>query len=406
MRRSPPLARLAAPLACVLALAAAPAGARAQIVLLETDDATLGLSGYLRALTGFHDRGFDLPAGDRRSVFHAEVLRVKWRLEAGRYVLDVHQRLQASVASGAGEGPALGFGVSVLPGRAADLSSDLASGAGYRVWHDIDRLSLSARTPIADFTVGRQPVTWGTSAIFPVADLWAAFSPFELDTEEKPGIDAVRALFYPADGLEMDAVVADRGDADHLSAGLRATWSLPSADLWAGAGKLWDRAVAMAGVTVLFEETRVRAEGVFPVDERPRATAGVDWIRGRLSLTGEAHYNGAGADDPADYAATTGAPAFQRGETYFLGRTYLGAAASWSPDEQGRIRLALSALLNAGDGSAALTPIFDYDLGPATSVSAGALVSFGETPVLLPPAFRSEFGAYGDMLFTRVSLYF
>lgn len=400
MRRSLPV------LAFALGLAAWPAGVGAQIVLFENDDATVGLSGYVRSLTGLHDRGYDLPLGERESAFHAEVMRVKWRLEAGRFVLDFHQRLQATVNGGAGEGPALGFGVGVLPGRAADLSTELLAGTGFRVWHDVDRLSLAVRTPIADFTVGRQPVTWGTSSIFPVADLWAAFSPFELDTEEKPGIDAVRALFYPAEGLEMDAVLADRGGPDDLSAGLRATLSLPAMDLWAGAGKMWDRAVGMAGITLLFDETRVRAEGVFPADERPRATAGLDWIRGRLSLTGEAHYNGAGSGDPDGYMATSQAPAFRRGETYFLGRTYLGGAASWSPDEEGRVRLALSALVNAGDGSAAITPIFDYDLGPATSLSAGALVSFGETPVLLPPAFRSEFGAYGDLLFTRVSVYF
>ncbi len=51
----------------------------------------------------------------------------------------------------------------------------------------------------------------GISNIFPIADLWAQFSPFELDTEEKPGADAVRALHDPASGLEWDIVVADRG---------------------------------------------------------------------------------------------------------------------------------------------------------------------------------------------------
>ena len=395
-------------------LAAAPPSARAQIVLVEGDRATLALSGYLRALTGLQDRGYDVPGLDRTSGFHGQVARLKWRVDAGRFVVDVHDRLQTRITSADGRGPALGFGVSVVPGRSVDLSTDLVTQPRLQLRHDIDRLSLGIRTPAADLTVGRQPITWGISTLFPVADLWTAFSPFELDTEEKPGIDAVRALFYPAEGLEMDAVVADRGSLEHLSAGVRATWGLPSADVWAGAGKLWDRVMAMGGVTVLRDETRFRAEAVLPFAlngergvERPRATAGLDWIRGRLSLTGEVHYNGVGAAGASEYVAQLGSPHLLRGESYLLGRHYAGAAASWAPDEEGRLRLVLSALVNVGDGSAAVTPVMNYDLGPATSLSLGGLLSIGETPVITPPpALRSEFGAYGDLLFTRLSIYF
>lgn len=387
--------------------AAAPSPAPAQIVLLDGDDGRATLSGYLRSLTGLHDRGYEAFGAERRSGFHGEVVRLKWRVERGPLVLDVHNRLQARIASGEGDGPVLGFGVSAVPGRSVDLSTDLLDVPGLRLWHDIDRLSLAVRTAAADLTLGRQPITWGISSLFPVADVWAAFSPFELDTEEKPGIDALRALFYPVDGLEVDAVVADRGSIDHLSAGVRATLGLPSADLWAGAGKLWDRGMLMGGVAVLFDETKARAEAVFPFDGLPRVTLGFDWIRGRLTLSGEAHYNGTGAADADAYVLQAGEPEFLRGESYFLGRYYLGGVASWAPDEAGRLRLALSALVNVGDPSAALTPILDYDLGPATSVSVGGLVSLGRTPVLAPPpSLRSEFGAYGDLAFTRVSVYF
>lgn len=397
-------------------LSALPGGSAplgAQIVVFDGERASLGLSGYLRGLTGVHDRGFDIPGAETTSGFHGEVLRLKWRLEAGPVIVDVHNRVQARVSSDAAGGRAIGFGVSAVPARSLDLSSDWISRDRLRVWHDLDRLSVAVRTGFADFTLGRQPITWGISAIFPVADLWTAFSPFELDTEEKPGIDAVRALAYPADGLEVDAVVADRGSLEHLSAGVRATWSLSDADLWAGAGKLWDLGMLMGGVSLLLDETRLRAEAVLPVAiddaafQRPRATAGFDWIRGRFSLTGEAHYNGLGAPTTDGYVRQAASPGFNRGESYFLGRYYLGAAASWAPDEQGRLRLALSSLLNLADGSAALTPLLDYDLGPATSVSLGGLVSFGQTPlVALPPRLRSEFGAYGDLVFTRVSVYF
>ncbi len=111
----------------------------------------------------------------------------------------------------------MGFGVSVIPGRRWDLSSVFVDQERLRVWHDVDRLSLTWYNDVADVTVGRQAITWGISNVYPVADLWAQFSPFELDTEEKPGIDAVRVLSYPGQRLELDAVVADRGSVQRLS---------------------------------------------------------------------------------------------------------------------------------------------------------------------------------------------
>jgi len=108
------------------------------------------------------------------------------------------QRHPASLRGTAGrDESAVGFGVSVIPGRRWDLSTQFVEQDRLRVWHDIDRLSLTWYSDFADITAGRQAITWGISNVYPVADLWAQFSPFELDTEEKPGIDAVRILKYP-----------------------------------------------------------------------------------------------------------------------------------------------------------------------------------------------------------------
>ena len=113
----------------------------------------------------------------------------------------------------------MGFGVSVIPGRRWDLSSVFVDQERLRVWHDIDRLSLTWYTDFADITVGRQAITWGISNVYPVADLWAQFSPFELDTEEKPGVDAVRILSYPARIWSWTRSWRTGGPPENLSAG-------------------------------------------------------------------------------------------------------------------------------------------------------------------------------------------
>jgi hypothetical protein len=71
------------------------------------------------------------------------------------------------------------------------------------------------------------------------------------------------------------------------------------------------------------------------------------------------------------------------------------------------LSIALSALLNLQDPSGAFIPNLTYDLGQNTRLSAGALVSFGDTPLFDPELqLRSEFGAYGDFAFTMLSVYF
>ncbi len=379
---------------------------------------SLTLTGYVRSLTGIHDTGYDPPAGDRRSGFHSDVARLRWRGSVGdQIVFDVHNRIQARVSSAEAGGfgrSVAGFGVSAVPRRSVNLESVWIDDERLRAWHDVDRLAVTVFMSAADVTVGRQAITWGTSFLFPVADLWAQFSPFELDTEEKPGVDAVRVLSYPTSGLELDAVVAERGTADDLSAAVRATWSLRSADIYAAAGKFWEQALLIGGVTLLFESWKLRAEAVASRhldDDRwldPRATVGADWISTRLTLSMEYHFNGLGVTRPDGYGGRLGSETFARGESYFLGRHYLGALASWAVDGQERTRIGGTALVNLKDGSGALLPSVRWDLGQSTSLTLGGLLAVGDAPnfVSAQPQIRSEYGSYGDLGYAQISVYF
>lgn len=409
-------------LACLFLALANPDSARGQTTLFQTRGSSLELGGYVRTLFGILNLGYDLPGADRTSGFNAEVGRLEWTWKAGNdVILEVHDRFQAQVSSSSSglTGSLVGFGVSVVPGRAVDLSSDLVRQDRLRVWHDVDRLALTVYTGLGDMTLGRQAINWGISNLFPVADLWAQFSPFELDTEEKPGIDAARLLSYPGEGWELDAVIADRGRARDFSAGLRASKTLPWADLYAAGGKLWNEALAMAGIAAPRGSWKLRAEGVFPYDldqdelKRPRMTLGVDWLGGETLISAEYHFNGIGTLHPEDYAAVLQAPSFARGESYYLGRDYLGALATWTPGND-RLSLTLTGLANLRDGSWAFSPVGTYDFGQSTRASLGGLLTLGRTPYLssdpgtpIPVlALRSEYGSYGDLFFTRISVYF
>ncbi len=427
-RRGRVRARSRATGAALLALAGAalPRPAAAQLVVWDGGDASLGLGGYVRALTGVSRAAFELPGRERATAFNADVLRLEWDLRLGDgAVLEVHDRAQLQLTSQAAApgGGLAGFGVSRVPGRTVDLRTDFVERPRVRAWHDVDRLSLTLQTGAGDLTAGRQAVTWGVSTLFPVADLWTAFSPFELDASEKPGVDAVRFLAYPG-GWEVDAVVADRGNAEDLSAGVRGTLVLPWADVWVGAGKLWREAMVMGGVSAPVGSWKLRGEAVLahtleddpsgrergPGWQRPRLTVGVDWLGGGVLVTGEYHHNPLGAADPDGYAAALASPAFGRGETYYLGRDYLGGLVSWAPGND-RLALALTGIVNLRDPSSAWTPVVTWDAGRSARLSAGAVLTTGPEPRLSPddlaaPSLASEYGTYGQTLFTRVSVWF
>jgi hypothetical protein len=412
----------AAAIAALTAAGGATGTAGAQTTIVEGAAARLSVDGYVRTLTLLHDRGYDLPsfpgmdAVPRETGSHAQVLRLRWRLEGDRWRVELHDRFQVRISSeGAGD-QVIGFGVGAEPERLVRLRSDFVQRERLRAWHDVDRLALVVQAGPVDVTLGRQAITWGGSTLFPVADLWATFSPFEQDTEEKPGIDAARLLFYPAPGVEMDVVVAHRGDLDDLSAGVRATARRTRADLWVGGGKFWRQLMTMGGGTYLRDQSRWRVEAVLPWDmddqtfQRPRLTLGADWLGGTRSAGLEYHYNGIGRASPEGYLEAAADPRLRRGESYYLGRHYAGAMATLSPDAENRVNLALSILANLGDRSAAVTPTASYDVGQAARLSTGALISFGDRPVIdaAPPFVhpRSEFGLYGNALFGVLSIYF
>ncbi len=376
---------------------------------------TLEFGGYFRSLTGGQDLGYTIPNVEERSAFNGEVARLRWRLALADDVrLTVHNRIQAQFSSGSqtfGTG-VTGFGVGVVPRRSLDLESTWAKGAHHRVWHDVDRLALEARAGPLDLTLGRQAISWGFANLFQVADLWTQFSPFELDTEEKRGVDAVRALAYPAPGVELDAVLVDRGNRRNLSGGLRATVELPWGDVYVAGGKFWRQWISFTGVSAVVDVWKIRGEVGLPWSmdgggrQRLRATVGVDRLGAAHTLSLELHRNGLGADEPADYLQVVQSAAYGRGETYFLGRHYLGFAASYRPTD--RTTLGLAVLSNLSDRSASLTPSATYDLGQHARINVGGLVGTGAHPQSGPLAFGlgSEFGTYGRLAYVGLAFYF
>lgn len=408
--------------AVAISLVADPRAADARVTVFESDDGDqwVEFAGYLRSVSGVHALGYGEELFEPSSALNMSVARLRWNAGLGPDVeLKLDQELGWRMASGATFGTGTGGGGATLFGVGASRVSDrtldtevtLADGTGYALTHDIDRLAVDIYTETADITIGRQGITWGKAAIFPVADLWSRFGPAEIDTEHKPGIDAARALIYPSMSTEVDLVVADRGSLENLSAGVRAAGTIDKLELFGAAGKFWDQVMAIAGATYVLDRVKLRAEAALPwhLDlaelRRPRGTAGVEWYGVDWALGAEYHYNGLGVIEPADYASAFSSAEFRRGETYFLGRHYAGVFASYNkiPD----VELALSTIGNLTDPSVLVSPSVRYRVAQNTSLGLGAFVSAGREPTVGPQtSFDSEFGAYGNFYFVEFVSYY
>ncbi len=409
MRRTLQLMILAA------SIVAAPPVTHAATPLFETEDARLDVSGYVRSLAGVQRVTYDtLGLIPEDTGMSTSVLRLAWHLDAWDWLtLEVHDRFLLSISSNSTSlaNTSLGIGATAPPERTLDLTSNIVEENGLLFSHDLDRFAVRIFTEPADIVVGRQAITWGSATLFGVSDVWAQFSPFDLDTSQKPGIDAIRVITLPWDSVELDFVLADRGSLEDLSGGVRANLWLGAYDVYVAAAKTFDEVILASGLTTEVGSFTLRLEGILPYDtgdselELPRATIGFDFFSSDVFLTVEYHFNGSGVDDTDDYIAHFESETITQGQTYLLGQHYAGAALSYTPWEL--ITLTTSAITNLTDPSVILTFAANYSVASDVDISLGSYVTFGEAPTIaLPPVLNSEFGTYPDLYYLFVSAYF
>jgi len=385
---------------------------------LEEEPGSLELAGYARFVAGPLIRPAFPPDAPDVVGLDGQLLRLKWKANLSEAVtLDLHQELtwqltsQAGLAGGGAVG--IGLGASREPNRTLKTRLDLIDEPGASLTHDLDRFSVTWFGDSFEMTAGRQGITWGDSGIFPVADLWTTFSPFELDTTHKPGIDAVRFLYFPSGGGELDFVVADRGSVEDLSGGVRYARSVGEVDVYGAVAKQWMQVMAMAGASWALETVRLRAEVNEPYDlnetafDLPRGTAGAEWYAGPdWRLVGEYHFSGEGAARAGDYLEVASRDVAQRGEIYLLGRHYAGASVQFSGLTD--VQMGVSALSNLRDPSLLVAPTFRYRPGQNISLGVGGYAGFGEglREEAQVPTPRSEFGLVPTYVFTEFVGYF
>ncbi len=355
------------------------------------------------------------------------ILRLKldsrWRSgDRDRFRFEMHGTAHAVSPPGSGAVTSVATGDTR---RFFDLTKDSFGGGDIAGATEIDRFNLRWDRPGFRMVAGRQAITWGVNYFWPVLDLFAPFAPQRIDRDYKPGVDALRFTVPVDDFSEIEVIAAGQGarTPDDLSL---ASMGRFHADLGEGASTVdfgymvggFHRDFVLGGFfsadvrgTGLRGEVSWTSPGCDPESAHPvfgcgdfwRLTVGVDGLlTPRLTLIGEASWNGFGAGDPADYTRLAEADRVRRGEVVSLGRRYAGLSLAWQAHPL--LTVTGAVLANRDDGSALFQPGVAWSVSDSVTWTAGLIASTGRG--VRDGVLGSEYGAVPVVAWTSVVAYF
>jgi hypothetical protein len=290
--------------------------------------------------------------------------------------------------------------------RAVDLTESWGEGHSLKGQLQVDRLHLSGRTAHLEWDAGRQAIGFGRILLASPLDVIAPFAPDAVDTEIRPGVDALKLLYYFGSTGELGAYAILSDESDDCSALMTLSWNTHGVDILGITGTLRNRPMGGIGLAGDLGGVGLKAEiAVYggkdvsnPGGDLHRffAIAALEcWYRfdNGLVLPCQYLYNGAGADKPGEYArAMTSAP-IREGLSYLLGHHYLLLAPSY--EIHPLIDLSGLILCNLQDLSCLLRPEVNISLSDNLDLMVFWTFNLGRSPKSRVLA-RSEFGTRGD----------
>jgi hypothetical protein len=356
-----------------------------------------------------------------------EVLDLRLYLEHATpdFKLVVHDHLTTELRSHALSSP-LSVGRSATPARWLPLHYEIADERTLGLRRDTDWLYAAFYPGPLTITVGRQPVSFGRGRLWRTADLVSTFSVTEIDTEYKPGADAIR-LDWSIDehqSLSLLAAVGELESSEHdLEASLEGSsfivrfksgYSRGELGLIAGLvrydGVLGFDAALDVGPFDLHTEltaTKLTADSLAaPAVEDAdvpvlKALVGATLRPAdRWTVVPEVYWNGFGAWHAEDYLPVALSRRVGIGEQVALGRLYAGVSNDL--ELHPLWHLVSAQILNVTDPSGLLLLGLTHNLADNVEVYAGSYLPMGRLPNVGELALRSEYGNYPYFTFVEL----
>jgi len=291
------------------------------------------------------------------------------------------------------------------------------------VHHELDRALFALHPTWGEVVVGRQAVGLGRGVLFSAVDMFAPFSPLEVDREWRRGVDAVRTEVRLSPTSSATAFAVFGEDWERSAAFVRLRGYVGTMDAALLAGKRAEDEFAALVVSSAVADAEVHAElAAFRVPD-PHPDGGVlsndrvlakgvlgasytfDVGRG-LTVLGEVHHSGFGVADTDELSRRFAAPALQerllRGDMQIIGRWALGLQVSYPVSDV--VSVSCSLVENPSDGSGMASPSVEWFATENTTVSVTGFLPWGRGPE--DGELRSEYGGSPHSLFAQVALYF
>jgi len=321
---------------------------------------------------------------------------------------------------------ALSLGRGAEPPRLLPLSFDIADDPTISLRDTVDWLYVAWSKGALTATLGRQPVTFGRGKIWSPSDLVGTFALTEVDTEYKPGADALRVDWSPDQKTTVTAVAsAGELESDHdFDASLGGSSFLAQVKRTIGSGEAgvlggYVRGDVVAGLngvadtgsfevygeaTLSFLTSRslmaTRLDGT-SLQERhdlvPKAILGATFRpKSKITVSPEILYNGFGSRDPQDYASLALSERVAIGEQTLVGQLHAGVIATW--EAHPLVNVTALSLVNALDPSALASLSVSYSIAGNAQALVGAYAPIGRTPDSIT-SVEDEFGSYPYFVF-------
>lgn len=349
-------------------------------------------------------------------------LRLSFRHRTPNLKIVVESQLTNTIRShGDPVGANLGTGVPALRWLPLQYSSDEPT-LGFRVGLDWIYLAYSFKD--ITITVGRQPITLGRGKIWHPIDLVSSFSLTEVDTEYKPGSDAIRFDWAVAErsNLLLVAAVGELDDDHDAEVELRGSAFLCRFQQGLGDGEFAlslgyirrDWVVALDGVYDLkhfdlaaeVTLTIPRDKSLTPNSDAPAVVEALLSAtfkpHSRFTLITEVYYNGFGSFDREEYFALFSSERFSIGEMSSIGKLYAGVVGSW--EAHALLTVNTMVLANLADPSGLLSISLNYSVSGNVDAILGGYIPIGRVPNLKTFIPRSEFGLYPYFVFAEVKV--
>ena len=377
-------------------------------------------------------------------------LRLSFVYKSPRVKVVLHNQLSGSLQAHAASSP-MAMGRGMEPRRFFPLQADLAEGPTYRLREAVDWAYVAVALGPVTITAGRQPISFGRGKMFYPTDLVSTFSITEVDTEFKPGSDALRVDWTVRPSTQLTVVAAAGKHAEQslvqqllgaappdgelslagssFAARLQQTWTPVEVGLLAGLIRndlvVGVDAVYDVGPFDVYAEVTVtvpRGESLTPNAEEVklppslglaglqtdpavvRALVGATFKpRPDVTLSPELFFNGFGAWDKEQYLYAALSQRVAVGEQSTLGMLYLGGLCMW--EAHPLLTLSAVGLFNLRDPSGLVSLGGSYNVASNVEIKAGLYLPLGRVPDISKPQMpvpRSEFGMYPHFFFVEL----